>query len=98
MMKKEVIEMLLNKKNKRVLVLMSLFSVSFLAVGFGLFEAGKVLGLSSAVAGSLYYALMGIQAAAVAAAIVSSFGIGTVAVGAIIRAVGGYTFKGFVSW
>ncbi|WP_332628420.1 hypothetical protein [Halalkalibacter flavus] len=87
-----------NLNLRKSLIVFSLFSATILLFGLGAFQAIKVLGLTSSVATVLYWALWGGTVALSVAAIVSSFGIGTVAAGAAIRAFGRYGFKGFVNW
>ncbi|MFT0800073.1 hypothetical protein VSK91_01200 [Bacillus swezeyi] len=89
---------MLNSSVKKLSVAAFCLALSILAVGTGIFEATKVLGLTSATAASLYYSLQVIGWGMTAASIVSTFGLSTVLTGAIVRAVSRYGFKGFVSW
>ena len=62
------------------------------------FQAGVTLGLSSALATNVYFALSVLAWAGAAAAIVSSFGIGAALAGTVFGLVKGWALKKFVAW
>ena len=62
------------------------------------FQAGASLGISSALATNLYFALNAVSWAALAIGIVASFGIGTAVAGVIFGLVKRWALKQFVAW
>ncbi|PEM15281.1 hypothetical protein COI51_12760 [Bacillus toyonensis] len=80
---------------KKVFVATSAAILGTLGLGY---QAMTTLGLSATVAGNLYFALDVIGWGATAAAIISSAGIGGVAVQAVWAAVKKKTFAQFKKW
>lgn len=62
------------------------------------FQATVTLGISSALATNIYFALNALSWAAMAAAVVASFGIGAAAAGLIFGLAKKWALKQFVAW
>ncbi|MGO4858841.1 hypothetical protein [Arthrobacter sp. 2MCAF14] len=74
-------------------------------VGFALFvtvsvafQAAATLGISSALATNIYFALNALSWAAAAAAVVASFGIGAAVAGLVFGLAKKWALKQFVAW